>query len=178
VLQLNPVIADQLLDWLDVDSSPRPQGAEDNIYRNRQPPALAANRILGHISELRLLPAMDASAWQRLEAFVQASPQRGSRININTAPAEVLLSLADGITRQMINSVIRQRGGGFNKLSEFLQQSVFENINIDPRGLDVHSFNYQAIAEIHMDGEISRFETLLQRSGKVYHVLFRRRILL
>ena len=178
VLQLNPVIADQLLDWLDADSSPRPQGAEDNIYRNRQPPALAANRMLGHISELRLLPAMDVSAWQRLETFVQASPQRASRININTAPAEVLLSLADGITRQMINSVIRQRGGGFNKLSEFLQQSVFENISIDPRGLDVHSFNYRAIAEIHMDGEISRFETLLQRSGKVYHVLFRRRILL
>jgi len=178
ILQLNPVIADQLLDWLDADTSPQPQGAEDNIYRNRQTPALAANRMLAHVSELRILPAMDALAWQRIEAFVQASPQRTASINVNTAPAEVLLSLADGITRQMINSVIRQRGGGFDKLSTFLQQSVFENINIDPRGLGVHSRNYRAIAEIQLDGEVSRFETLLQRSGKGYHVLFRRRILL
>lgn len=178
ILQLNPVIADQLLDWLDNDTSPQPQGAEDDVYRNRQTPALAANQMISHVSELRLLPAVDAVAWQRIEAFVQASPQHTASINVNTAPAEVLLSLADGITRQMINSVIRQRGGGFDKLSVFLQQSVFENINIDPRGLDIHSRNYRAIAEIQLDGEVSRFETLLQRSGSVYHVSFRRRILL
>ncbi|VAX06773.1 hypothetical protein MNBD_GAMMA26-1244 [hydrothermal vent metagenome] len=177
VLQLNPSIADQLLDWLDADTSPQPQGAEDNIYRNRQPPGLAANQLLSHISELRILPAMDAANWQRLKNHVSANPQRSGGININTATAEVLLSLADGITRQMINSVIRQRGGGFRSLSAFLQLQVFENINIDPRGLTIRSYNYRALAEIQMDGEISQFETLLQRSGSVYHVLHRRRII-
>jgi len=175
VLQLNPSIADQLLDWLDADSTPQPQGAEDNLYRNRQPPGVAANQMLSHISELRILPAVDAANWQRIKKYVSVNSQRGG-ININTAPAEVLLSLADGITRQMINRVIRQRGGGFDSLSTFLQLQVFENINIDPRGLSIRSYNYRALAEIRMDGEISRFETLLQRSGSVYHVLHRRRI--
>lgn len=175
VLQLNPSIADQLLDWLDADTSPQPQGAEDNLYRNRQPPGVAANQMLSHISELRILPAVDATNWQRINKYVRASSQR-SGININTASAEVLLSLADGMTRQMINRVIRLRGGGFDSLSGFLQLQVFENINIDPRGLSIRSYNYRALAEIRMDGEVSRFETLLQRSGSVYHVLHRRRI--
>ncbi len=178
VLRLNPVIADQLLDWVDSDTSAQPQGAEDEVYRNRPIPALTANRLISHVSELRVLPAVDTDTWQQLEKFIQASPQRGSSINVNTAPAEVLLSLADGLSRQMINSVIRQRGSGFSKLSDFLQQSVFENISIDPRGLGIRSHNYRALAEIQMDAEVSRFETLFQRRGSVYHVLLRRRILL
>ena len=178
ILQLNPAIADQVLDWMDRDNSPRPQGAEDNIYRNRQIPALTANQPFVHISELRMLPALSPAAWQRLQAFVQASPTSNNGININTAPAEVLLALADGLTRQMINAVIRQRGGGFRKLNDFLQQSAFAEIRIDPRGLGLRSQNYRAIAEIQMSGRISRFETLLQRRGNVYHVIWRRRILL
>ncbi len=176
VLQLNPAIADQVLDWVDSDNVPQPQGAEDSIYRARSIPALAANQRLSHISELRLLPAINAASWAKLKPFIQASPARGSSININTASAEVLMSLADGVTRQMANNLIRLRGAGFESLPKFLRQSVFANITIDPRSLSVRSQSYQVVAEISLDQEVTRIETLLQRRGSVYHVLSRRRI--
>ncbi len=175
-LQLNPAIADQALDWLDSDNMPQAQGAEDSSYQARANPGLAANQRLSHISELRLLPAMSNAAWNKLQVFVQASPTRGSSVNINTASAEVLMSLADGVSRQMANSLIRLRGAGFESMPKFLRQSLFESIRIDPRGLSVRSKVYRATAEIIMDQETTRIETLLLRRGSVYHVLSRRRI--
>jgi len=175
VLQLSPALADQVVDWLDSDNIPQPQGAEDNVYRASSTPGLAANRQLGHISELRLLPAMNQASWERLKPFIQASPARGTNININTASAEVLMSLADGVSRQMANNLISLRGAGFFSLPKFLRQSMFANINIDPRGLAVRSQVYQLSAEIIIDQEVTHIETLLQRRGSVYHVLSRRR---
>src|SRR5690606_26068733 len=72
VLGLNPLIAAQARDYVDADIDPSAGGAEDGALLAQKPPRRAANRALAHVSELRLLPGVDAEAWTRLRPHVCA----------------------------------------------------------------------------------------------------------
>jgi general secretion pathway protein K len=64
-------VADTILDWRDENKLKRPNGAEDRDYAGRERGAsAAANRPFAHPSELRYLPAIDASVWARLAPLI------------------------------------------------------------------------------------------------------------
>lgn len=93
ILELNPGIAQAVVDWIDTDGSPAgPWGAEDVYYISLDTPYIAANRAFEDTSELRLVRGVDLQAWQRLEPFVSALPGQ-TPININTASTEVLAAV-------------------------------------------------------------------------------------
>lgn len=94
-----------LLDWLDVDDVPRENGAESIFYQRRRKPYAAANRPMAHISELALVrgfspdsPALAKSLAALTNMLTVDSPQE--KININTAPVEILLCLAPEMTEE------------------------------------------------------------------------------
>ena len=89
---LEPILADALVDWLDSDSRARPNGGEDIDYLNTEPAYRAANQRLHSVDELRLIKGFDAEAVSKLRPYVTALPQ-ATEININTAPAAVLSAL-------------------------------------------------------------------------------------
>jgi general secretion pathway protein K len=95
-LELDTRLADRMADWIDRDLEPNfPDGAEDGEYLSRQPPFRAANRPVTSVSELLLVfPELGAEGYARLRPYVTALP-RGTRININTALPEVLLSTSE-----------------------------------------------------------------------------------
>lgn len=90
LLDLNPGIAQAVVDWIDPDGSPAgPWGAEDVYYLSLQNSYLAANRPFADPAELRLIRGVDMAAWRKLEPFVSALPGTVT-LNVNTASAEVL----------------------------------------------------------------------------------------
>lgn len=95
-LELDVRLADRMADWIDRDLDPNfPDGAEDSDYLSREPPFRAANRPVTSVSEIMLVyPDIGREGYARLRPFVTALP-RGTRININTARPEVLLTTAE-----------------------------------------------------------------------------------
>jgi general secretion pathway protein K len=95
-LDLDTRMADRMADWIDRDLEPNfPDGAEDSEYLSRKPPFRTANRPVTSVSELMLVyPELGRSGYATLRPYLTALP-RGTRININTALPEVLLTASE-----------------------------------------------------------------------------------
>jgi general secretion pathway protein K len=120
-LEIDKANAQAIIDWIDSDlQTTIPDGAEDVYYMNLAQPYRTANTPLQSISELRLIkgfedPLVYATVLPHVCAFGVNTP-----ININTATAEVLRSLADDLTDSDIEKIIEQRNEtAFNNIGEF-----------------------------------------------------------
>lgn len=123
MLGLPAQLADTLADWVDADEVPQPAGgAEDAYYAALSHPCLAANRPLVDLDELALVRGFDADARARLAPFVTVLPGT-TALNVNTAPAEVLAAVVDGLSLESARTLVARRDGGFyrNK-ADFLSQ--------------------------------------------------------
>ncbi|HET7766629.1 MAG TPA: type II secretion system minor pseudopilin GspK [Burkholderiales bacterium] len=97
LLNLDPLLANAVIDWMDPDSNvTSPGGAEDVDYLVLKTPYRAANQPFTSVDELRLVRGFDEKTVQTLLPFVTVLPA-GVRttININTASAVVLAALAN-----------------------------------------------------------------------------------
>ncbi len=107
-LKLNPDLSDAVVDWLDKDSDTRPNGAEDGYYMNLAVPYRTANVLMVQWQELARVRGVDAAAMRRLAPFVTALPMR-TKINVNTAPIEVIAALSDDISGEDTGNLVRLR---------------------------------------------------------------------
>ena len=89
MLAIDPKWTDMIIDWIDSDNMPQPQGAEDSAYLSQNPPYLAANRYLTSTSELLALPGFGHDNFAKLAPYITALPP-STPLNICTAPAQVL----------------------------------------------------------------------------------------
>ena len=134
-----PVIVNSILDWIDQDDAERPQGAETDYYESLEWSYPAKNGPIDDISELQLIQGMtpdlywgpksenyvpshlrkDSSRRLGFEAdtpvypvgFVDLfTPLSIGKININTAPVEVL-QLLPGVDEHAASEIIRLRSG-------------------------------------------------------------------
>lgn len=123
ILGLSAQLADNLADWVDADDVPQPAGgAEDAYYTALSHPCLAANRPLLDLDELGLVRGFDAGVRARLAPFVTALPGT-TALNVNTAPAEVLAAVVDGLNLESARTLVARREGSFYRNSaDFLGQ--------------------------------------------------------
>lgn len=85
-------------DWIDADDIPgSPDGAEDQIYTSQIPPYRTGNWPMMSPSELMNLPGFGADRYRKIAPYVTALPSAVPHINVCTAPALVLESLADNL---------------------------------------------------------------------------------
>ena len=89
MLAIDPKWTDMIIDWIDSDNMPQPQGAEDSAYLSQNPPYLTANRYLTSTSELLALPGFGRDNFAKLAPYITALPP-STPLNICTAPAQVL----------------------------------------------------------------------------------------
>lgn len=129
-------VAAGLADWIDTDSIPAPQGAEDAAYAGRDVAMLPANRFVADISELRVIAGMTPEIYERLKPWLCALPAAGlSPINVNTltpAQAPLLAMLFDGrLPTEAARSVIAQRpADGYGSAVRFWEtNSVLAALN-------------------------------------------------
>jgi general secretion pathway protein K len=174
-LQLPPVLAEQAVDYLDADAQPRQQGGEDGLYLGQRPSTRAANQRLVHASELRRLPAMDDTAWNKLQPLLCALPE-DHRLNLNTAVPELWLTLDDGMTLAQARRLARSRGQAYPDLAAVqaaLQREGLAVADLTPYA--VGSRYFLAQARIDADGIEFAYQSLLQRLPQEVRVIARAR---
>jgi type II secretory pathway component PulK len=101
-------LAQAIMDWRDVDTLPRPSGAERDKYIKDELLALPTNSGFREVEDLLNVYGMTP------EIFAEVSPYltvRGARINVNSAPPAVLRSLP-GMTDATLNRILMLRSGG------------------------------------------------------------------
>lgn len=103
-----------IVDWIDPDQEPwaTPQGAEQPYYLGLTPPLEVRNGPLLTFRELLLVRAMTPTLLARLDGFVTVLPADRLRVNVNTAPPEVLYALSDGLAADpgIVDRLVAARG--------------------------------------------------------------------
>lgn len=85
--------ASMVLDWLDPDTMPQSNGAEDSLYTIRQPPHLTANLLISSTSELLQIPNFTQAIYRKISPYITALPPTADRVNVCLADGKVLDAL-------------------------------------------------------------------------------------
>jgi general secretion pathway protein K len=111
-------------DWItatDIPSSP--DGAKDSIYTSQSPPYRTGMYPMMSASELMNLPGFGADRYRKIAPYVTALPGDTVKINVCTAPALVLESVANNLNGEWSRSpdllVSERKSGCFPTLSAF-----------------------------------------------------------
>jgi general secretion pathway protein K len=165
VLGLPTALAGALVDWIDADSEPQPQGgAEDETYLAMQPPYLAANRPLIDVAELALVRGFDDAVRARLRPFVTALP-RFTAVNANTASPEVLAAVVEGLGLDGARAVVAQRERAyFRNWGEFFRQ-LPPGLIVPTENISVSSDYFMATMRVTIGGAQARGLALLERGN-------------
>jgi len=174
---LNPV-----LDWLDADDIERQDGAEGYYYQNLEEPYACANGPFLTVGQIFLVRGM-----RELEHFGEKKSKRlmdyltihsDGKININTAPKEVLQSLSEDMDSALAESIV-----------EYRKEESFESID-DLRnvpGLDllddhriaemrewitVKSTNFSIETHVDCNGAVASIKTIAERQGKKAKLIY------
>lgn len=114
-------LAQSIMDWRDVDSMPRPSGAERDAYIKAEMLALPTNGPFREVDELQNVMGMTP------EIYAVASPYLTThgtgQVNLNTAPVPVLRSLP-GMTDATLNQILQMRSQG-RRIPNV--QAIFQN---------------------------------------------------
>lgn len=98
-----------VIDWIDTDSE-TDFGAEDDYYQSLEPPYHCKNAPLDSVDELLLVKGMKreyltgTENYEGIRNYVTVGT--GGRININTAPDAVLMSLSDEVGENVTSSIV------------------------------------------------------------------------
>lgn len=177
-LELPAELADALVDWMDADVNIRfPDGAEDQTYLLLEPSYRSANQPLVDVSELRLVRGYEPQVVDTLRPYVVALPVP-TPININTAGAMVLRSLAPGIAESEAASLVSARPDkGFSGTAAFLKLPELAGKQPPPDGsaVSVQSQWFLFQGEANVGQARARLAALLYRSAQGIEVIQRRR---
>jgi len=154
-----------LLDWLDADDTPRlPGGAESSWYEAQTPARRPANGPLLAVSELTQVRGFTPDLVARLSPFVAALPA-DSKINVNTAPAEVLAAAVPGLSLDAARLLIVQRSRAwFKDLPDFKARLPSQDLNPDTARLATTSRHFLATGRARFGVSMVRMEVLLDRA--------------
>ncbi|MBL8226171.1 MAG: type II secretion system minor pseudopilin GspK [Chromatiales bacterium] len=121
-------LTDRIIDWIDPDTVPGLNGAEDDVYTSRLPPQRPPNFWIVSPSELLAIEGMTAEIYAALEPHVIALPPRTdgqpTALNVNTATAPVLASLAPNLGLFDVEPFLDGRYTDPTEFLEDFQQAV------------------------------------------------------
>jgi general secretion pathway protein K len=169
-LELDLSLADNIIDWLDDDQEPQPNGgAEDSFYLSKRPSYRTAGQYFKHISELKLVEGITDAIYQRLTAYVTVLPILGNvptKMNINTVSTVLLKSLGEGIESTDAIALYDKGNASNQDLTEFFRQTAITPYNLDNLAtrklIETKSQWFNASITIKMD------QTVFQKFALIY----------
>ena len=175
VLQLDPAIADAVVDWIDADVSPHPEGAEDLTYLGMNPAYRAANRPMAHPSELRRVYRVDDAAYRALRPHICTWPQP-SPINLNFASPQLWRALDPEITAAMAATLWRDGQANFRNTHD-VDQELRRLIGRPVALQDVSTASEWFVleAEVQVDGLPFRYAAVIRRHPRQVETVIRLR---
>ncbi|MFQ5469877.1 MAG: type II secretion system minor pseudopilin GspK [Gammaproteobacteria bacterium] len=119
-----PDLVEAVVDWIDKDEQETfPGGAEDGTYLGAEVAYRTPNTLMSSPSELLLVDGFDLDSYTALLPHVIALPER-TTINVNTASAQVLMALVQGLTESEADQLIGDRD--YEKVAEFTGHTVLD----------------------------------------------------
>ena len=163
ILGLSDALAYTLVDWIDDDSQPQPQGgAEDTYYLALDPPYLTANRPLIDVAELALVSGFDVNVRARLHPYVTALP-RFTAVNVNTAPAEVLAAVVEGLGLDGARALVEKRDRTYFRDRTDLLNQLPRGVLVATEDISFSSDYFIATTRVTIGGAQARGSALLAR---------------
>lgn len=158
-------IADAVVDWIDPDAETRfPDGAEDPVYLEMNPPYRAANSPMVHPSELLLVSGVTPEIFEALVPHVTTLPER-STVNVNTATIPVLMALADGLTEGEAEQLVADRGSeGYQNMEEFLAHPVLMQRMVNIPNIAVSSSYFMVNGNVRYGRSEINLHSLVMRT--------------
>jgi general secretion pathway protein K len=164
-LGLPDELADALVDWIDADNQPQPgDGAEDAYYLALDPPYLPANQAMIDVAELALVRGFDANVRARLRPYITALPGF-TAINVNTAPAEVLTAVIDGLDLGGAQLLVAQRDRAYYRDSNDFVSRLPRGVTAATGDIGVSSSYFIATLRVTIGGAQARGIALLARGA-------------
>jgi len=174
-LELDIGIADKVIDWIDSDQIPMPNGAEDFVYLAKSPSYQTGSKYFQHVSELALLDNMSQSEFRRLLPYVTVLPIKGvaaTKMNVNTMSAPLIKALSLNLTNEIAVRVNQGNQANFSTMTDFFNHKSLQYIltDNDERILiktlaSVQTLDLQASATIKMDDQVIQMYALLHRNN-------------
>ncbi|OYY69731.1 type II secretion system minor pseudopilin GspK [Sphingomonas sp. 28-63-12] len=137
--QTSAGIAAASADWIDTDSTPLPDGAEDGQYDGGQTAYRTANTLVSDISELRAIAGVTPQIYAKLRPWVCAQPvAEPSRINVNTllpeqAPLFAMLA-PDRLTVDAARAMLLERPAqGYTSTEAFWKLPALKGVIVFPQ---------------------------------------------
>ncbi len=114
ILDIDTVIADYIVDWLDSDSLGE---GEEDFYQGLSAPYHCKNDLIECLEEMYLIRGITAEIFKKLKPYITIYGD--GKININTAGKEVFMSLGmdDTLAQQILD--YRSQDGGEDDLYSF-----------------------------------------------------------
>jgi len=165
-LDIDPVLAQAVADWIDTDVQPEfPDGAEDDRYLGLELPYRTPNSPMVSPSELLLVTGFTREIYDKLAPYVTALPER-TPINVNTAAAPVLMSLAAGLTESDAEQLIEDRGdNGYQSVNDFKAHQVLKNKSLNDAAISVASNYFMVSSLTEFGNSRMTLNTLLHRAA-------------
>jgi general secretion pathway protein K len=176
---VEPKWASLIADWIDPDSIPLPDGAEDSAYAAQNPPYRVPNTFITSPSELLALPGFGRDRYLRISPFVTALP-RDATINPCSAPGEVLDALVGEGHKEFSSDPQRlaksREAGCFPTFDEYKASFGADSPNLQKLGDRVKQVSkyFRLTSVVTIGSADFNLYSLLQRdeNGQV-HVLMR-----
>lgn len=173
-------IATAVIDWMDGNTEPGfPGGAEDGVYLSKEQPYRTPNLLMVSVSELLLVQGVSAQIYAELEPLVAVHPG-DHRINVNTAPPAVLLSLSDKLTAAQVEALIKRRDEApFESNEAIVADAIFSGSGVTSDDVAAQSTYFRADTIASIGNVRLSFVTLLERpeNGKTRILVQSRNIL-
>lgn len=172
ILELDEAPADAILDWIDSDQDICcAAGAEDDVYTNSSPAFWTANRYLTSTSELLAIEGIDSDFYNALAPYIAALPPEWcgnsdfTHINVNTAPAAVLLALDEQVSQTDVDRWLSERDefSGYDDLGAF--EGVVSDDMLAGNYLGLNTECFGAYATINIGSFRMSMYSLLDRQG-------------
>lgn len=169
ILGMPVELGNALADWLDDDNEIQgPGGAEDAYYLGLAQPYRAANRMLTEVGDLERIRGFDKNIIERLRPYVTVLP-RPTTINVNTAPAEVLVAMIDGLTLPEARTLAAIRDQTrFGSIGEFHAALPRLDITVADSDFSVASQFFLVTVNARFGRASTTVWTLLDREGNFW----------
>lgn len=158
-------IADSTKDWVDSDINPTlPSGAEDDYYLGLNPAYRAGNTLMISPSELRQVRGMTPQIYNQLLPYIATLPTQ-TPINVNTAPAPVLETLAENLPNGAGEQLLSIRDNKpWKTVDDFLQAGPLAGQELDDSELSTTTSYFLISGRITLGTSQTQFYSVLKRA--------------
>jgi len=172
--RLNPV-----LDWLDADDIERQDGAEGYFYQSLEEPYECANGPFLTLGQVFLVRGM-----REFERFGEKNSKKlmdfltihsDGKINVNTAPKEVLESLGESMDPALAAAIVEYREEEpFESIEDLSKVAGMDGDVLAEIGqwITVKSSTFSIEAHVNCNGAVASIRTIAQRQGNKAKLIY------